>query len=234
MLANMLVLFLRKDLLVLERLRCWLFQPIHFPRRRNSEVPMTSLMFPRFSRVKFQRFDMYVWPRSLQQKKINICSSWWGIFRVHLPPFSSYFCLVVIVVIFPFPNYYCRTDTMHSSSLLFLIGFHLWSSQLDNTVATDETPPLFFAQRTTTRSGVVEIQQPPTKIQEKHATTVDFQQGTVKVTSVPLEMWQIIELPLPIVYMWGLSGGGGATTWKEKKKKKERKNRKKVHSTKSK
>lgn len=39
MLANMLVLFLRKDLLVLERLRCWLFQPIHFPRRRNSEAP---------------------------------------------------------------------------------------------------------------------------------------------------------------------------------------------------
>lgn len=86
----------------------------------------------------------------------NICSSWWGIFRVHLPPFSSYFRLVVIVVIFPFPNYYCRTDTMHSSSLLFLIGFHLWFFQLDNTVATDETPPLFFAQRTTTR-GVVEI-----------------------------------------------------------------------------
>lgn len=37
-------------------------------------------------------------------------------------------------------------------------------------------------------------------------------------------MWQIIELPLPIV--WGLSGGGGATTWREEKKKK---NPKKVH-----
>lgn len=47
---------------------------------------------------------------------------------------------------------------------------------------------------------------------------MDFQQGTVKVTSVPLEMWQIIELPLPIV--WGLSGGGGATTWREKKERK--------------
>lgn len=38
-------------------------------------------------------------------------------------------------------------------------------------------------------------------------------------------MWQIIELPLPIV--WGLSGGGGATTWREEKKKKNPK--KKVH-----
>lgn len=66
---------------------------------------------------------------------------------------------------------------MHSSSLLFLIGF------LYDFILWFLTAGRHRRDRTTTRSGVVG--EPPHEVQGRHAATgltVDFRQGTVKVT----------------------------------------------------
>lgn len=130
---------------------------------------------------------MYVWPRLTAVVAPGLCSRkkyiprGGGVFSGFIYTYlSSHFCLVVILVIFPFPNYYCRKDTMHSSSLLFLIGFHLWFLPAGQHGRNRRNASAFSLPRAGQRRGVGWLKYNPPR---KHATTtVDFQQGTVKVT----------------------------------------------------
>lgn len=174
-------IILRKNSLVLKRLRC-----IRVGRIRKLQW---RLMFPRFHVWSFNSSTCMFGSGAdsntgfLRQEKIFLAVAWWGclsngLFPGFICPFSSHFCLVVIVIIFLsqllLPE---RHDALIIIALLDRISF-CGSSQLDDW----RNASAFLCPGAGQRRGVGWLKYtPPTRIQEKHAT-VDFQQGTVKVT----------------------------------------------------